>query len=123
MTLIHIVLIRFKPEATQEQRHELVHEVKKLKDLPSVKNGRLIVGGPSLADPIELSKGFEFAAVSYHENAAAIKDYQASEEYQRFVSTYIYPFSDDLCRFDFEVNPEDEYMCTFGPFVPLEGQR
>jgi hypothetical protein len=25
----------------------------------------------------------------------------------------MFPFKEDLCRFDFEVDPEDEYMCNF----------
>ena len=24
----------------------------------------------------------------------------------------MFPFKEDLCRFDFEVEPEDEYMCN-----------
>ena len=31
----------------------------------------------------------------------------------RVTSTYMFPFKEDLCRFDFEVEPEDEYMCNF----------
>lgn len=26
----------------------------------------------------------------------------------------MFPYKEDLCRFDFEVDPEDEYMCVFG---------
>lgn len=25
----------------------------------------------------------------------------------------MFPFKEDLCRFDFEVDDEDEYMCDF----------
>lgn len=35
----------------------------------------------------------------------------------RVTSTYMFPFKEDLCRFDFEVAPEDEYMCDFGTMV------
>lgn len=31
----------------------------------------------------------------------------------RVTSTYFFPFKEDVCRFDFEVRPEDEYMCNF----------
>ncbi|KAJ5443584.1 uncharacterized protein N7458_007456 [Penicillium daleae] len=110
MTLIHIVLFRFKPEVTQEHRDAFLREVKTLKNLPSVKEGRLIVGSPSLTDPIALSKKFEFALVSYHENIAALEEYEASEEHHRVTSTYMFPFDEDLCRFDFDVDPEDEYI-------------
>ena len=61
-----------------------MREVKTLKNLPCVKDGHSIVGGPSLTDPVELSKGFEFALISYHENLAALKQYQASKEYHRY---------------------------------------
>lgn len=115
-----------------------MREIKALKTLPSVKDGRLIVGGPSLTDPAEWSKGFEFACVSYHENLAALQQYQATKEYHWYeqinyccdsisnlpanylrsiTSTYVFPFSEDVCGFDFEVDPEDEYMCAFGPLL------
>lgn len=29
----------------------------------------------------------------------------------RITSTYMFPFKEDLFRFDFEVDSEDEYMC------------
>lgn len=33
---------------------------------------------------------------------------------RRVTQTYMFPYKEDLCRFDFEVDPEDEYMCGFG---------
>jgi hypothetical protein len=120
-----------------------VREVKTLKTLPSVKDGRLIVGGPSLTKPIERSKGFEFALISYHENIEALEQYEASKEHHQYgpilhyvsslynlladylrsvTSTYMFPFDEDLCRFDFEVDLKDEYMCAFGPLSYLEGK-
>ncbi|KAB2573719.1 Altered inheritance of mitochondria protein 9 [Lasiodiplodia theobromae] len=106
-----IILFKFKPEVTAEHKATFVRELKKLKNLPCVKDGRLIVGGPSVTDPIERSKGFEFALVSYHHDRAALEEYQASKEHHWVTSTYMFPFKEDLCRFDFEVAPEDEYMC------------
>ena len=32
----------------------------------------------------------------------------------RVVQNLLFPFKEDLCRFDFEVDPEDEYMCMPG---------
>lgn len=58
-----------------------MEELKKLKNLPCVLNNRLIVGGPSVTDPIERSKGFEFALLSYHRDRAALDEYQASKEH------------------------------------------
>ncbi|ETS78367.1 hypothetical protein PFICI_10429 [Pestalotiopsis fici W106-1] len=113
MTLIHVVLFRFRPEVTAEHKATFVTELKKLKNLSCVKEGRLVVGGPSVTDPIERSKGFEFCLVSYHENIKALEEYQASKEHHWVTSTYMFPFKEDLCRFDFEVGADDEYMCNF----------
>lgn len=110
-------------------KSKFVSELKTLKTLPCVQEGRLIVGGPSITDPIEKSKGFEFALLSYHRDREALAEYQASKEHHRYVrlmngscrgsanevcrvtSTYMFPYKEDLFRFDFEVDSEDEYMC------------
>lgn len=44
-----------------------------------------MVGGPSVTDPIEKSKGFEFALLSFHENRAELEKYQASKEHHWYV--------------------------------------
>jgi hypothetical protein len=31
----------------------------------------------------------------------------------RVTSQFMFPYNEDLIRFDFEVVPEDEYMCEF----------
>lgn len=33
----------------------------------------------------------------------------------RVTGTYMFPYKEDLVRFDFEVAPEDEYMWHFAP--------
>ncbi|KAL1643649.1 hypothetical protein SLS58_004664 [Diplodia intermedia] len=81
MTLIHIVLFKFRPEVTAEHKATFVRELKKLKNLPCVKDNRLIVGGPPVTNPIERTKGFEFALISYHHDLAALEEYQASKEH------------------------------------------
>ncbi|KAL4903816.1 hypothetical protein BDW74DRAFT_34219 [Aspergillus multicolor] len=83
MTLLHMVLFKFRAGVSEEQKATFIQELKGLKNLPSVKNGRLIVGSPSVTDPIERSKGFQIALVSYHENLAALAEYQASEGHHR----------------------------------------
>ena len=75
------VFFRFRADVTQAHKDTFVRELKKLKDLPCVKDNRLIVGGPSITDPIERSKGFEYALLSFHENRAALDEYQASKEH------------------------------------------
>ncbi|KAJ3527718.1 hypothetical protein NM208_g10562 [Fusarium decemcellulare] len=121
MTIIHMVFFKFRADVTQEHKETFVRELKKLKNLSCVKDNRLIVGGPSVTDPIERSKGFEFALLSYHENRAALDEYQASKEHAWVTQTYMFPYKEDLCRFDFEVAPEDEYMCTFEALTRLNG--
>ncbi|PQM43873.1 hypothetical protein VE01_10769 [Pseudogymnoascus verrucosus] len=111
MTIIHIVLFKFRPDVSAAHKSLFVSELKTLKSLPCVQDGRLIVGGPSITDPIERSKGFEFALLSYHRDREALAEYQASKEHHRVTSTYMFPFKEDLFRFDFEVDSEDEYMC------------
>ena len=75
------VCFKFRPEVTQEHKDTFVQELKKLKDLPCVKDSRLIVGGPSITDPIERSKGFQYALLSFHEDKKALEEYQASKEH------------------------------------------
>lgn len=33
----------------------------------------------------------------------------------------MFPYKEDLCRFDFEVDPEDEYMCPITALSKLSG--
>lgn len=75
------VFFKFKADVTAGHKATFVEELKKLKNLPCVLNNRLIVGGPSVTDPVERSKGFEFALLSYHQDRAALDEYQASKEH------------------------------------------
>lgn len=81
------VFFKFRAEVTQEHKDTFVRELKKLKNLSCVQNNRLIVGGPSVTDPIERSKGFEYALLSFHENRAALEEYQASKEHGWYASS------------------------------------
>ena len=75
------MFFKFRSDVTQQHKDTFVRELKKLKNLTCVKDNRLVVGGPSVTDPIERSKGFEYALLSYHENRAALEEYQASKEH------------------------------------------
>ncbi|GAD98076.1 conserved hypothetical protein [Paecilomyces variotii No. 5] len=97
MTLIHIVLFKFRPDVSDDHKKTFIAELKKLKKLSCVKDERLMVGGPSVTDPIDRSKGFQIALVSYHENLAALTEYQASQEHHWVTSTYMFPYKEDLC--------------------------
>lgn len=81
-----LVMFKFRPEVSQEHKDTFVRELKKLKNLDCVKGQRLVVGGASLTDPIERSKGFEFALLSLHENLGELEKYQASKEHHWFES-------------------------------------
>lgn len=74
-------MFKFRPEVTQEHKDTFVRELKKLKELNSVKGHRLVVGGPSVTDPIERSQGFHYALLSFHEDLAALQEYQTSREH------------------------------------------
>jgi hypothetical protein len=79
------VLFKFRPGVSAAHKSRFVSELKTLKTLPCVQDGQLIVGGPSITDPIERSKGFEFALLSYHRDREALEEYQASKEHHRYV--------------------------------------
>ncbi|KAM0706428.1 hypothetical protein Q7P35_005754 [Cladosporium inversicolor] len=113
MTIVHIVLFKFRSEVSQAHKDLFVSSLKKLKDLSCVKDNRLLVGGPSVTDPIERSKGFQYALLSYHHDREALAAYQASQEHHEVTSKLFIPYREDLVRFDFEVAPEDEHMCEF----------
>ncbi|KAJ5450417.1 uncharacterized protein N7458_006866, partial [Penicillium daleae] len=117
MTIVHIVLFKFRPETETSVRDKFITELKTLKNLPCVKSHRLVVGGPSITDPASKSKGFQYALVSYHEDRAALDAYQASSEHERVTHTYFIPYREDLVRFDFEVENEDEGLLGFGGFA------
>ncbi|KAF2166443.1 hypothetical protein M409DRAFT_66513 [Zasmidium cellare ATCC 36951] len=113
MTLIHIVLFKFRADVSAAHKASFQRELKTLKNLACVKDHRLIVGGPSVTTPIERSQGFHYALLSYHHDRAALEEYQASKEHHKVTTELMWPYKEDLIRFDFEVEPEDEYMCDF----------
>lgn len=79
------VLFKFRAEVSAEHRQAFVKALKTLGNLPCVLNQRLTVGGPSITDPIERSKGYHFALVSYHKDRKALEEYQASDEHHKWV--------------------------------------
>jgi hypothetical protein len=92
MLTLHLeVMFKFRPEVSDEHRATFVRELKKLKNLSCVKDNRLIVGGPSITNPIERSKGFQYALLSYHQDRKALDEYQASPEHHWYVHHVIAP--------------------------------
>ncbi|KAJ9157493.1 hypothetical protein NKR23_g275 [Pleurostoma richardsiae] len=113
MTVIHIVLFKFKPGVSDTHKRTFVSELRSLKHLTCVLDQRLFVGGPSITDPIEKSQGYQFALLSFHKDRGALAAYQASKEHERnyrVTSTYLWPFKEDVVRFDFEIEQGDEHL-------------
>ncbi|KAH8167706.1 hypothetical protein CIB48_g535 [Xylaria polymorpha] len=108
MTVIHIVLFKFRADVSDEHKDKFVTELRKLKTLSCVMNSRLVVGGPSITDPIARSQGFQYALLSYHKDRQALEAYQASDEHHGVTSKYLWPFKEDVIRFDFEVDEGDD---------------
>ncbi|TGJ85258.1 hypothetical protein E0Z10_g3498 [Xylaria hypoxylon] len=115
MTVIHMVLFKFRADVSDSHKEEFVTELQKLKHLPCVMNSRLVVGGPSITDPIQRSQGFQYVLLSYHKDRQAFAEYQASDEHHRVTSKYLWPFKEDVIRFDFEVDGEDD-----GAILPIQ---
>ncbi|KIW35616.1 uncharacterized protein PV07_02302 [Cladophialophora immunda] len=102
MVVVHIVLFKFRDDTSEATKSVFLSELKKLKQLPCVVDQKLVVGGPSITTPASRSKGFHYCLLSYHKDRAALDEYQASPEHHHVTSTYMWPFNDDLMRFDFE---------------------
>lgn len=58
------VLFKFQPDVSPDHKAKFVSELKTFKSLQCVLH-RLTVGGPFITDPIDRSKGFHFALLSY----------------------------------------------------------
>ncbi|USP77985.1 stress responsive A/B Barrel domain-containing protein [Curvularia clavata] len=84
MTVVHIVLFKFKTTVSSAHKAAFVTQLKALKNLACVLDNRLLVGGPSITDPIERSKGYEFALLSFHKNRQALEEYQTNSEHRRY---------------------------------------
>ncbi|CZR58164.1 uncharacterized protein PAC_08055 [Phialocephala subalpina] len=117
MTVVHVVLFRFLPTTTLAQKSSFLREIKTLRHLPCVKDQRLIVGGPSISEPKDVSQGFEFGLVSFHKDRAGLEEYQGSLEHERVASQYIRPIKENVIRFDFEVPEEDEHLVGVLPML------
>ncbi|KAJ5383896.1 hypothetical protein N7517_001807 [Penicillium concentricum] len=82
MTIIHIVMLKFRPDVGEENKNDTIRAMKSLKTLDCVKGHRLVVGGPSINTPPERSKGFEVVLLSLHEDMTALDKYRNSDEHQ-----------------------------------------
>lgn len=97
-----------------------VAELKTLRELPCVQDRKLWVGSPSVTRPIEKSQGFEIALVSFHSGLSALEEYQASAEHERITHTMLWPYKEDVVRFDFEL-PEGTDAAAVAAMVGATG--
>ena len=79
------VLFKFHQDTAQTILDTFARELRKLKHLSCVKDQRLVLGGPSITTPASRSKGFQYCLLSYHQDRAALEEYQASPEHHRCV--------------------------------------
>ncbi|KAL2408037.1 hypothetical protein ABEF95_014371 [Exophiala dermatitidis] len=119
MVVVHIVLFKFREDTPKEITTKFLEELRNLKHLPCVVDQKLVVGGPSITTPVARSKGFHFCLLSYHKDRQALDEYQASPEHHDVTTNYMWPFNDDLMRFDFET--DDDFMADANGSGPPQG--
>jgi len=95
----HMVLLRAKPEATQEQISRAFRELAGLKDLiPGLMD---FAGGP-YASPEGLNAGYTHGFVMTFDSAASRDVYLPHPEHER-VKAVVRPLVDSVIAFDFEL--------------------
>lgn len=96
MKLIHIVLIKFKPEITQEAIDQTIKDVLALKDtIPQIKAAS---AGKNFTDR---GKGYEYAWVVELEKKEDLPIYANSDSHQEFLAKYKSTF-EDVLAIDYE---------------------
>ncbi|KAG1745843.1 uncharacterized protein EDB91DRAFT_126679 [Suillus paluster] len=97
MTIHHIVLYKFKPEATPEQRQSVIDSVSALpSQIPAIQG---LVTGEILFNP--LAHGYDDGVIFLFESVAKLDEYRphkAHTDYQAFSAPYI----EDKLIFDIE---------------------
>lgn len=95
----HMVLLKFKPETTEEKIADLFSQLSELKELiPGI---RSFAGGPYSSDE-GLNKGFTHGFSMEFDSANARDAYLPHPEHER-VKSAIMPCIDDVIAFDFEL--------------------
>lgn len=93
----HVVLFKFKPEATQAQRQELVDALNALPPLISeIKKWKIVWGMPGRP-----SRFSHFALFSEFESAAAVDAYIANADHRKVV-TLVDAYCESRANFDYE---------------------
>lgn len=94
----HMVLLKFKPEVSEEQIEELFQDIGALKQrLPGITH----YGGGPYSSPEGFNKGFTHGFLMTFESAAARDAYLPHPEHEA-VKDAILPLVDDAIAFDFD---------------------
>ncbi|ORX44593.1 dabb-domain-containing protein [Hesseltinella vesiculosa] len=96
MTLVHIVLVKFKPDVEESIRHEALKDVLALKDhIPS------IVKASAGKNYTDRSKGYDWGWVVELESKEDLPAYASHEAHQDFLTKYK-PLFEDVIAVDYE---------------------
>ncbi|KAH8090974.1 hypothetical protein HD553DRAFT_21996 [Filobasidium floriforme] len=136
--LIHVVLFKFKPDHTAKIS-QFQTEIQNLSHLSCVTSERLVCQGPvrvpvppssaptasASSEPETddaLRQGYHLCLISHHPGLPGLAAYQSSAEHHDVTTRLMFPFKEELTRFDFLVDPSRLSTKTMIPAAPL-GER
>ncbi|KAG2178769.1 hypothetical protein INT43_001615 [Umbelopsis isabellina] len=97
MTVVHVVLVKFKAEVGEAMKQELCNKVVSLKDvIPGIIKAS---AGKNFSDR---SKGFEWGWVFEHTSKKDLDDYAVHPAHQEFVKL-LGNYRTDILAFDYEI--------------------
>ncbi|KAK3834972.1 MAG: stress responsive A/B barrel domain-containing protein [Linnemannia gamsii] len=98
MTIQHIVLLRFKPETTEQDREKILKAIAGLKDeVPEIESVQLGVNKNAL------SKGFTHGLTMTFKSEEDLDIYDKSQPHVDLLNNLLRPRLEDLLIFDYEV--------------------
>lgn len=93
----HIVLIRWKEDASQEAKDSAMTELRNLKGkIPSILE---VTSGVNFS---ERAKGYTHGLVFHFKDKAAVEAYLAHPDHVHVVQKFLNPFREDTLVFDYE---------------------
>ncbi|KAI9595244.1 stress responsive A/B barrel domain-containing protein [Syncephalis fuscata] len=95
MAVLHIVLLKFKPEATTSERHDILQDINTLSAIPCVRG---IQFGENFT---QRSQGYTHALVVQLEQKEDVMAYAVHPLHQAFVAR-LSPLTESLLAVDFE---------------------
>lgn len=98
MTIVHIVLFKFKESATEQQINQVFTELVALKE----KLPHLITSASAGKNFTNRSKGFTHGYVIELPSKQALQEYAVHEDHVKIINTLIAPIKDDVMAVDYE---------------------